>query len=289
MREYFPRGGLAVFDLEFDLGTPTKRKVYAAAASIIASNIKQANPKNIIVTISDHTDESSGDLFLGKEGCKDVAVMDVLLSPFKLQLPGGMLFILACGSIVRNTESYASLLDAIGRYNLFCAIMFDAARLQPIFTWPFLIHITEGVIIEGHCVEDVVEAALGTSRRLGRHTGVYLAVLCPTSSSIRKVLNITKYVWSHRDHRPWGQPLPVQCPQCGTLQKWQRSTCHHSTYIFKCHYHKCGWDIVSGTFHKPPHIFKRTKPKNVEVIQQGKFTAWLKSTLPPRVVDVKVV
>ncbi|KIJ58125.1 hypothetical protein HYDPIDRAFT_34471 [Hydnomerulius pinastri MD-312] len=97
--------------------------------------------------------------------------MDVLLSPFKLQLPGGMLFILACGSIVRNAESYASLLDTIGRYNLFCAIAFDAARLQPIFMWPFLIHITEGFIIEGHRVEDVVEAALGTSRRLGRHTG----------------------------------------------------------------------------------------------------------------------
>lgn len=43
-------------------------------------------------------------------------VMDILLDPYKTQTRKAMLFLLACGSVVRETESFDSLRGVIGRY-----------------------------------------------------------------------------------------------------------------------------------------------------------------------------
>ncbi|KIJ62745.1 hypothetical protein HYDPIDRAFT_30335 [Hydnomerulius pinastri MD-312] len=75
-------GELQVFDVEFNLSTAAKRNAYARAASTISSQI-HGSVDNTLITISNHTDEDSGDLFLGKLRNKDVAgaVDETLLAP----------------------------------------------------------------------------------------------------------------------------------------------------------------------------------------------------------------
>ncbi|KAF9232540.1 hypothetical protein BU15DRAFT_67363 [Melanogaster broomeanus] len=289
LRPYFPdANGLNVFDLEFDLGTVAKRKQYVQLASAMAVKVRQAKAQNVLVTISNHTDEASGDLFLGELCHKNVAAtfMNCLLSPFASETPGAMLYLLACGSIVQKSESFEALRNSVAR----SVLAFDAERLQPLLTWPFLVQVTEAVFIEGHSVEAAIPNALARSIRLGQHSGLRVMTLCPTSSATRKVLNTTSYFWSHHDYCPWGNNLPLQCPQCGTAQKWSRDKYSKNTYVFRCRFHKCGWDTLTRNFAKPPVSYEFKKPAGVEILEQGKGTqsAWLKESLRPKVLNIGV-
>ncbi|KAF9239172.1 hypothetical protein BU15DRAFT_74861 [Melanogaster broomeanus] len=292
LEQYFPSGdGLTVIDVEFELGTAVKRKAYLQVASKTALQVQEANARNVLFTISNHTDQDTGDLFLGELRRRNVAAtvtefMHCLLAPFALQTRGAMLYMLACGSIVSKTESWEALCDMVS-YGFSAAIAFDALRLQPLVTWPFLVHLTEAVFIEGHAIDDAVPHALAQSTRLGQHSGVYIMTSAPAASSNLRVLNTTKYIWSHRDYRPWGNPLPLQCPQCGTPQQWVRSKYDEGTYFYRCRYHRCGWDENTKAIIKRPATFKFKKPASAEVLLQGKGQAssWLRIRLPPKVVD----
>ncbi|KAF9234635.1 hypothetical protein BU15DRAFT_65557 [Melanogaster broomeanus] len=239
LEQYFPSGdGLTMIDLKFDLGTAVKRKAYLQVASKTALQVQEANARNVLFTISNHTDQDTGDLFLGELRRRNV---------LKVGKP--------CAT--------------------WCAVAFDASRLQPLVTWPFLVHLTEAIFIEGHTIDDAVPHALAQSTRLGQHSGVYIMTLAPAASSNLRILNTTKYIWSHRDYRPWGKPLPLQCPQCGTLSNG-------------CRYHRCGWDEDTKAIIKRPATFKFKKPADAEVLPQGKGQAssWLRFCLAPKVVDM---
>jgi len=45
----------------------------------------------------------------------NIQVMDTLLGPFEHIVAGGMMILHACGHVVRETESYDSLVDAVRR------------------------------------------------------------------------------------------------------------------------------------------------------------------------------
>ncbi|KAF8835103.1 hypothetical protein BDN67DRAFT_984842 [Paxillus ammoniavirescens] len=272
---YFPHGGLTVVDLEFNLGTVAKRRAYAEAALRIVSSIEDVAATNVLLAITNHMDESSGNLFYGKCNSRQVAgkvgkVMDVLLTLFRKVLSGAILFLLICGSILREHASCVALQNTIGRFSISSTIVFDVPRLQPIITVPFLINITESVIIKGHEIQDVVPEALGHSCCLGMHAGVLLMLLGSTGSDAQTLLNITKYIWSHKDYRPWVSPM-------WNPQKWHRLSDDSGDYTYKCRYKKCGRDPVERALMKSSHMYTFKKPKDAEVLQPGKClkSAWL--------------
>lgn len=94
---------------------------------------------------------------------------------------------------------------AIFRFGFSASIAFDARRFHPSTAWSFLITLTEQVVLQGHPCADAVPIALGKSNNLNRHSGIY--VLLPSLD--RKFINTTRYLWAHRDYRPWGKDLPV--------------------------------------------------------------------------------
>ncbi|KIK80061.1 hypothetical protein PAXRUDRAFT_65312, partial [Paxillus rubicundulus Ve08.2h10] len=290
LQQYHPNGGLTIMELAFDLGTVAKRKAYIQQASNVRSQIRAANAENILVTISNHSEESTGDLFLGKQRQKDVAAttLECLLTPFAAEIEGAMLCLLACGWVIQYTENFDALRDAVGRFRFSSTIAFDAPRFQPFMTWPFLVRIIEATFVEGHAIEAAVPHALAYSGRLGQHTGVYIMTPCPTSLATQQVIHTTKYVWSHRNHRPWGETLPLQCPQCGALKMWSPARYVSGTYIFHCRHPRCGRDAVTGAFVKKAVTYKFKKPDNVEVLSKGKTDAWawLRMQLPQRVVEM---
>ena len=87
-----------------------------------------------------------------------------------------------------------------------------------------------------------LEQALMECPALGMHTG---AVHLMWSQLVggAELLEGYKYVWTHRDRQPWGEPLLIQCKQCGTVQKWSSIYIkNNGSYRFECTYSKCGYD-----------------------------------------------
>lgn len=104
---------------------------------------------------------------------------------------------------------------------------------------------------------------LGQSCKLGRHSGVYLILRKDAAS-----LEITKFLWTHSSLRPWGQYLPVQCPQCGWADAWT-SVHQHKVYAFECRNSLC----------KKQYDF--FPPPNSRILMPGKApnTCWISISL----------
>ncbi|KAI6138380.1 hypothetical protein BKA82DRAFT_4237375 [Pisolithus tinctorius] len=284
---YFPNGGFRFIDLPFDIGTKSKLIAYQRRVQLLVTELRPIGFKNVMVALTDHSDNSRGDLFFGATpGGKNKAslpseCLDALLSPFDNILHGGLFVLLACGSVVRNEECFVSLQDAVVRHRFSSTIAFDAERLQTVLTSNLIMGVVERTFIEGYPVQMAMPEALGESSRLGYHSNVYLLTLACTDTTSR--LTITKFMWSHRDIRPWGAPLPTQCPQCGCIQvQWVRTALPHdstSTHEFKCANNECGKVNGSG-----PQKFRFTKAPDITLLKPGKRSnsAWLEMPMGVR-------
>jgi len=279
LRPYFVRsGGLLTKDIPFDLGTEGKRNTYRKIATEIAKKVVAMGPSTVIFAISTHADNDRGDLFAGQEADKAFAAeiqefFDVLLDPFKNVTQNAILYMLSCGRYIRHADSRGEFTRAIAKFRFFASIAFDADCFHPSVAWAFLVTLTESVILQGHAIMDAVPVALGKSNDLNRHSGVYLLLL----SSDHKFIDTTRYLWSHRDYRPWGKDIPVQCPSCGTPhEKWKRVTVQRG-YKFQCrNLHCLGNEKRDG-----PYTLEVKKPKRITILPHGKTgtSAWTRKNL----------
>lgn len=142
---------------------------------------------------------------------------------------------------------------------------FNAARFQPNFATHLLLAFAELVIIERLPILTAFPEMLGQSYKLGRHSDVFL--LMPDNIGS---LAVTKYSWTHSTLRPWGQYLPIQCPQCGWTNTW-RSVMMHKDYVFECKNDAC----------RRRYAF--SQPLNSRVLLPGKRpgACWISIILEP--------
>ncbi|KIM68325.1 hypothetical protein SCLCIDRAFT_106235 [Scleroderma citrinum Foug A] len=104
------------------------------------------------------------------------------------------------------------------RFHISNALAFDAPHLQTVNITEALVRVTKSDVIHGFDFTHSLEHVLRESAYLGMHTGiVHFSLGNQEDTNISKVV---KYVWAHHDYQPWGVELPMQCPQCGTGQKW---------------------------------------------------------------------
>ncbi|KAI6010348.1 hypothetical protein EDC04DRAFT_2610216 [Pisolithus marmoratus] len=93
-------------------------------------------------------------------------------------------------------------------------------------------------------------------------------------------LVVEKLVWTDKFIRPWGNYLPVQCPQCGSIQKWVCGA-EGKTNSYECKYTHCG----KGKGHKntsiPPKQYTFSIPEGAIQFPHGKkgTSSWLQFTL----------
>lgn len=128
----------------------------------------------------------------------------------------------------------------LSRFQIAHTLGFDAANLQPINIAKLLMRLTRSVVIFGFKFTEALNKVLTKSPILGMHTGVmHLAWKELTDGA--GWLEGRKYVWTHHESQPWGQKLPIQCPECGTMQKWNSIYQEDSSYKFECTYSKCGY------------------------------------------------
>lgn len=123
-------------------------------------------------------------------------------------------------------------------------IGFNAVCFQLSFTMHLLLAFVELVVIEYLAIDLVFPNMLGQSYKLGCHSDMIF--MMPDSHSS---LTITKFSWTHCELHPWGQYLPLQCPQCGWTNAWC-SVCVSKDYHFECKNDACRKEY---TFSQPPH------------------------------------
>lgn len=72
----------------------------------------------------------------------------------------------------------------------------------------------ERVFIEGQGSDNILNI-LHDNPQFGVHTDVVLL----GRKSGESTPYFKRFVWMHHVRRPWGIPTPLQCPQCGVLQR----------------------------------------------------------------------
>ncbi|KAG1852691.1 hypothetical protein F4604DRAFT_1933565 [Suillus subluteus] len=254
LRSYFPSGGLEFHSVSFNISTESKINQYQLEASAIVKSLMSSNWARIVVAITNHTDNEHGDPFVGYKGKKKSyvsahvhSVFDVLLSPWHPLIhgaPESYLWLFSCGALINNLTSFACLQQVVIDHRMMATIGFNAVRFQPSFATHLLLAFAELVIIEHLPIDTAFPDMLGQSYKLGRHSDVFL--LMPNNSGS---LAVTKFSWTHSELRPWGQYLPVQCPQCGWTNTWH-SVNMHKDYIFECKNDHCRkWYVFSQPAH----------------------------------------
>ncbi|KIK31660.1 hypothetical protein CY34DRAFT_52227, partial [Suillus luteus UH-Slu-Lm8-n1] len=213
LRPYFPRGGIAFQEIQFDIGTDSKIDKYESMVGKFVSCLTaERRWTRIVFGISNHTDNNNGDPFIGYPARKKTYFLDVILTPWQSLIgltAESYLWMLSCGSLINNAESFSYLQLSVLRHHISATVCFNAVRFQPATAAHLLLAFTELVLVERLPIRTAFPDMLGQSCKLGRHSGVYLILRKDATS-----LEITKFLWTHSSLRPWGQYLPVQCPQC---------------------------------------------------------------------------
>ncbi|KAG1839602.1 hypothetical protein C8R48DRAFT_782046 [Suillus tomentosus] len=285
---YFPYGGLRKLDVVFDLGTSSKVKGYNEQCMELAKDVvEQDHYKSVCIVITTHTDDDRGDPFIGrKKGDKSGYVsasvpefLNVLFKPWQdaiTRAKDTTMFFMGCGAIVNNTESFRDLRLSVLNSKLSSAIAFTAPHFQPSFTCHLVVAFAEHVLIEGFPLREAFPEILGHSYRLGMHTDIILMTRSETNGAA--TLQCTRYAWSHATARPWGSLLPLQCPQCGCITKWNFSRDSNKS-IFVCSYKDCGRG--RGTKNLPPKRYILQCPEGAKRLIPGKRhnAGWLEVPL----------
>ena len=82
-------------------------------------------------------------------------------------------------------------------------------------------------------------------------------------------------IWAHHDYQPWGMALPMQCPQCGTIQKWMSIYLQNNGYRYECGYPRCGYDDEARQAW--PYAITVERPKGATLLKcHGGQGGWMK-------------
>ncbi|KAG2050551.1 hypothetical protein BDR06DRAFT_1064676 [Suillus hirtellus] len=135
---YFPNGGIVFHEVTFDVGSDSKIiKFYSMVDKLVLELLAfPGGWKRIIFGISDHTDNTFSDPFVGYEGKKKIYIatpvntfLDIVLGPFKDLINLAVesyLWLFCCSAIVNNSESFANLKTSVLKHQLSATVAFNA-------------------------------------------------------------------------------------------------------------------------------------------------------------------
>ncbi|KAG0695620.1 hypothetical protein DFH29DRAFT_879913 [Suillus ampliporus] len=228
LKPYFTGGGIEYVEVYYDIATDTKLAPYWTKVCQLIKGLKNSFVwERVVIGVSTHTDEGFRDPFTGYEdddtkGYVTTPVNDfleIILDPWQAIVDHAQesyLWMLCCGSVINNSDSFIGLQEAVVWHNLTVTIAFNAPRFQPSFATHLLIAFTERVLI-GHCpIRLAFKDMLAQSCDLGRHSDVFL--LTPVKEG---ALNISRFAWAHSEVHPWGNFLSIQCGGCGWADSWR--------------------------------------------------------------------
>ncbi|KAI5992327.1 hypothetical protein EDC04DRAFT_2613650 [Pisolithus marmoratus] len=227
LKAYFPEGGYHFSQLPFNLATPKSMDIYQQAASKLADTLSPYS--RILLFLTTHSDEDRGGLFAGYNitnepvAFKVFEFLQLLLKPLSQIITSADMLFYVCGSIVTKEKSFKGLKKA--------------AQL-----------LLDNTIIQNYPVSSAAQVALHDCGMLGRHSNIIL-ILWES-----KGLVVQKFIWTDKHIKPWGNHLPVQCPQCKTIQKWAERSAG-KTISYECQYPDCGKNMGPKGESNPPMTY----------------------------------
>ncbi|KAG1840441.1 hypothetical protein F4604DRAFT_1690778 [Suillus subluteus] len=220
---YFPNASMEYHKVTFDVGTVSKVNKYRESMDALVGKLSNTPWKRIVFGISNHTDNESGDPFVGYDRKSYAATpvnnfLDIILGPWRVlidQTPKSFLWLFSCGALVNNPQSFSKLRVSVAHHGVSAAIAFNAVRFQPSFSAHLLLAFCELVLIQRLSIQQAFPDMLGQSYKLGRDLDIFLL-----SKHDHKSIDVFKYCWTHTQLRPWGNFLLLQCPECGLVYAW---------------------------------------------------------------------
>lgn len=115
-------------------------------------------------------------------------------------------------------------------------LMFSLFAFMPVFSTPFFIALTHNRFLFGKNDEGV---SLCDDEQLSPHSDL-LCLECKKHKHNSGITIITtQYFWLHPGLKPFGQPLPAQCPDCLGLWTWGVLKKTADKIILKCKAKEC--------------------------------------------------
>ncbi|KAI6045935.1 hypothetical protein EDC04DRAFT_2598502 [Pisolithus marmoratus] len=276
LQAYFPEGDYNFSQLPFNLATPESMEAYEKEASQLANTLCAYS--RVVLFLTTYSDEDRGDLFIGYINNIPVASKSLeflqLLSPLSKVVDGADIIFYVCGSMVTNLQSFNGVKEVAQHFTPRSTLLFDAEHLQLACTVPYLQSLLDNTIIQGLPVSSATRVALNDCGVLGRHSNIILVMWQ------EEALVVEKFLWTDKHLKPWGHLLQVQCPQCGTIQRWVGGSAE-KTISSECKYSECGKNMGAGGISLPPKTYSFSIPENATQLPQGKTktSSWLQITL----------
>lgn len=243
---YFPKGSYHFSHLAFNLTTQESLLAYEKEAMDLTHFLSSFS--RVVLFLTTHSDEERGDLFSGQIDGKPVAskvseCLQLLFNPLTKIVRGADIIFNVCGSVVTVQESFNDLKEVAHKFMPRSMILFDAQHLQLASTTPYLLSLLDSIIVQGFDVSQAAKFALNDCALLGRHSNIFIFMWRSEGQGVQKVEKVVveKLIWTDKFIRPWGEHLPVQCPQCGTMQKWECGSAG-KTITYECRYPQCGFE-----------------------------------------------
>ncbi|KAG1777143.1 hypothetical protein EV702DRAFT_1045535 [Suillus placidus] len=143
LKSYYTGGGLTYLDVIYDIGTDEKLAPYCNQVCKMIRGLKNSFAwERVVIGMSTHTDEDYGDPFIEYEDTKEYHstgvndFLEIILQPWQGIIncaQESYLWMLCCGSLVNNKDSFHGLQEAVVRHKFTGTIAFSAPCFQPSF------------------------------------------------------------------------------------------------------------------------------------------------------------
>ncbi|KAG2739895.1 hypothetical protein P692DRAFT_20851448 [Suillus brevipes Sb2] len=257
LQSYIPTEDLHYHEVFFDFGTNEKFRKHEKSMAKLVNEVGRTEFDRVEVFVLTHSETTRGDIWGGHESAVSVGkgkikvakptpvaytvddfFAGIFVAGLEEILKGATLWMLVCGHMVRETESFKSFTASVKRYDIENAFAFGAEGLHVCLTTPFIAAYVERVLVEGFLVQDVMTSLLVVCPRLAMHASIIH--VRATNAPRRRPPNVTEYnkgelyiddkssiimstyTFFDENQRPWGNALPLQCSSCKCLRQWKR-------------------------------------------------------------------
>ncbi|OJT06040.1 hypothetical protein TRAPUB_3108 [Trametes pubescens] len=217
---------LKYIDAAFNVRNDKAAKEWASKLDKKLEAVERMRNARVMIFVLTHSNDDTGNLMLSPNPVRFAGSMkewfDGVFTPklrsIVMERDTTVAF-LSCGALVRTQDTLQGLVDHAKGMRLARVFGFHAESLQPAFTAQLFQTFAHKVWIEGNHFDDThIGELLSNSVHLGRHTHVILITLLPPEGpSVAPRARVAEYFWTLKTYKPWGWPMPIQCPVCFSI------------------------------------------------------------------------
>ncbi|KAH7917407.1 hypothetical protein BV22DRAFT_1135428 [Leucogyrophana mollusca] len=227
---------LIFFEISFDLSSHQGRSTYEKECQHFRQLVSTRQSFRLVLFITTHSNDA-GDLSVEANGAytaTDFFQAVIINSGLTDVAVNATVFLLACGAIVTVDNSLSRLRDVVDSLSLEHLIAFSAKAFSPNLVAQFVNSYAQHVLIEGFPLLSAMKDLLSEGAVLSRHTDIFVFTRARDRGGVTEVL---KFVWTHRQTRPWGKPVPTQCDICKVSRPWGKVQAVQSKLVLRCKGH----------------------------------------------------